>query len=337
MRFAEKTVRGWGWLLVRLVALFLVVTMVFPLSTKMPGASYSGPLPPLSTAEILLKARLRQIVSVLAGEIGERNVWHNEELKAASEYIRRSFEQSGMTVVRQPFRANGITVVNLFAEIRGLSKPEELFVVGAHYDSVLGSPGANDNATGVAGILEIARLLSDRTPVRTIRFVAFVNEEPPFFKSEQMGSLVHANTLQREKARVTGMVSLETIGYYADGPNSQSFPFPLGLFYPPTGNFIGFVANTASTAFLKKNIAAFRRHTRFPSEGVAAPAWVAGIDWSDQWSFWKQGYPALMVTDTAPFRYPHYHMGTDTPEKINYDCLSRVVTGLAAVVWETAN
>ena len=127
------------------------------------------------------------------------------------------------------------------------------------------------------------------------------------------------------------MVSSESIGYYSDAPNSQSFPYHLGLFYPSTGNFIGFVANRDSRDLLLRAVTAFRRHTPFPSEGLSAPAWITGVDWSDHWSFWEQGIPALMVTDTAPYRYPYYHSSQDTPDKIDYDALTRVTLGLAQV------
>src|SRR3990170_2594961 len=181
---------------------------------------------------------------------------------------------------------------NIEVEILGKSRPNEIIILGAHYDSVIGCPGANDNATGVAAILEFARLLKGGNLQCTVRFVAFTNEEPPFFQTENMGSFV----------------------------------------YPNTGNFIGFVSNASSRNLVHHVIASFRRNTHFPSEGVAAPGWMTGIGWSDQWSFWKEGYPGIMITDTAPFRYPYYHTQWDTPDKIDYDRMARVVAGLKRVI-----
>jgi Zn-dependent M28 family amino/carboxypeptidase len=132
------------------------------------------------------------------------------------------------------------------------------------------------------------------------------------------------------------MLSLETIGYYSDAPNSQQYPPPFNLYYPSTGNFIGFVGNEESSRLVEQVVRAFRQHAKFPSEGSAAPSDVPGVGWSDHWSFWQAGYPALMVTDTAPFRYPHYHLSSDTPDKLDYDRMARVVDGLQAVIGDLA-
>ncbi len=152
-----------------------------------------------------------------------------------------------------------------------------------------------------------------------------------------MGSRVYAEGLQREQAKVVGMFSLETVGYYDARPNSQGFPLPLlRLFYPTRGDFIAFVANFASRAFLHRSLGAFRRHARLPSEGLAAPGRVTGVDWSDHWSFWQAGYPAVMVTDTALFRYEHYHDRGDTPDKLDYDAMTRLSRGFTAMLRELA-
>ncbi|MBF0380297.1 MAG: M28 family peptidase [Magnetococcales bacterium] len=303
----------------------------------MPGISHSGSQPALSSAEKITMERLKRDVAILAFEIGERNIWYKDELKAAAQYINGEFIKAGYSPQSQHYTARGVEVENIYAIKPGNSKADEVVVVGGHYDSVLGSPGANDNASGTAAVLELARLLADKPLAKTIHFVTFVNEEPPFFKKSDMGSLVYAKELNKRGVKVSAMLSLETIGYYSQKPSSQRFPFPLGFFYPETGNFIGFVANTSSKGLLEQAISTFRATTPFPSEGVAAPAWVMGIDWSDQWAFWKQGYPALMITDTAPYRYPQYHSATDLPDKISYESYSRVVTGLGSVVTDLAN
>src|SRR5438128_912564 len=151
------------------------------------------------------------------------------------------------------------------------------------------------------------RLLAGRQLARTVRFVAFVNEEGPFFQTDAMGSWVYARRSHARGEQIVAMLSIETIGFYSDVAGSQHYPFPFGLFYPRTGNFIGFVGNIASRALVQRSLAAFREHTALPSEGVAAPGSMTGIGWSDHWAFWHEGYPALMVTDTALFRYAPYH------------------------------
>lgn len=299
---------------------------------QMPGHSHKGPLPPLSSDQTALRDRLRGHVTMLAGEIGERNTLHYRALQQSAAYIGSRFLGLGLTVREEEYRVEDMPVVNIEAELKGTSRPEEIVVIGAHYDSPPGSPGANDNASGVAALLEVARLLKETNPVRTVRFVAFVNEEPPWFQTEEMGSLVYARRTKKRGERIVAMIALETIGYYSEQPGSQHYPAPFSLFYPDTGNFIAFVGNLRSRSLLRRSIKTFRATTPFPSEGVAAPEFITGIGWSDHWSFWQEGYPALMVTDTAPFRYPHYHEPEDTPEKLDYARMARVVTGLGRVV-----
>jgi Zn-dependent M28 family amino/carboxypeptidase len=203
-------------------------------------------------------------------------------------------------------------------------------VIGAHYDSAGTAPGANDNGTGVAATLALARNMANlrgRSNVR-IRWVFFVNEEPPYFQTPRMGSVVYAGQLRKSGETMIGMISLETMGFYSDRAGSQHYPSPLNLRYPDTGNFVAFVGMTSSRAFVRKTVGAFRAVAAFPSVGGSAPDFVQGIGWSDHWSFAQQGIPALMVTDTAPFRYPHYHTRYDTPDKVDYPRLARVVTGL---------
>jgi Zn-dependent M28 family amino/carboxypeptidase len=303
---------------------------------SMPGKSFTGSLPPVTPAQSQLADDLRRHVEKLATEIGDRNVVRYDELCAARDYLAASLSSWGYKVTEQPFEAAGKRVSNLSAELPGSEKPEEILVVGAHYDSVRGCPAANDNGTGVAGVLEIARLMATDRPRRTVRFVLFVNEEPPFFQTDLMGSVVYARACKARGENVVGMISLETIGYYSDKKGSQKYPFPFHLLFPSTGNFIGFVGDERSGKFVREVIASFRKHTSFPSEGVAAPSGVEGVGWSDHWAFWQEGYPALMVTDTAPFRYPHYHEPTDTPDKIDFQRTARVVDGMLSVTRELA-
>ena len=300
--------------------------------TGMPGSSWSGPLPPLTGKEQLIHDNLKRHVAELAGRIGERNVWRPEALASAAGYIRKTLEDAGYVVSVQPFTSHGLTVNNLEAVLPGHIVADEIIVAGAHYDSVAGTPGANDNASGVAALLELARLLAGTALPRTVRFVAFANEEAPFFYGDEMGSNLYAARAQAQGKRIEAMLSLETIGYYTDEPGSQRYPFPFSLFYPDTGHFIGFVGNLASRALVRRAVGAFRASTPFPAEGVAAPSGIEGIHWSDHWSFWEAGYPAIMVTDTAPFRYPHYHEATDTSEQLDYSGFARVTGGLVEVI-----
>ena len=298
---------------------------------RMPRSSYSGPFLELTDQEREVQERLETHVKVLAEEVGERNIWTYAALEEAADYIDRSFCELGYSTASQTYKVEGKTVRNLETEVKGASTPQEIVVVGAHYDSVTGCPAANDNGTGVAGLLELARLVAGKKFSRTLRLVAFVNEEPPFFQTGRMGSLVYARRCKQRGEQIVGMLSLETIGYYSDEKDSQQYPFPFSMLYPSTGNFIAFVGNMGSRGLVHDVVRSFREHTQFPSEGLAAPGGITGVGWSDHWSFWKQGYPALMVTDTAPFRYRHYHLDSDTPDKVVYDHMARVVVGLAKV------
>jgi Zn-dependent M28 family amino/carboxypeptidase len=306
---------------------------------RMPGRSHVGPLPPLTEEERALAMRLEAHVCRLAGDIGERNLWQPGALAAAGQYIDTTLSAAALPVTSQEFAVEGVTLRNIEADIRGANRADDIIIVGAHYDSVFGCPGANDNATGTAAALEIARWLAGRRPLaRTVRIVAFVNEEPPFFQTPNMGSLVYARRARERGDQIVAMLSLETIGWYSDAPGSQRYPLPLpfGLIYPTTANFLAFVGNTRSRDLTRRALGSFRRHTAFPSEGAAVPEWIPGIGWSDHWAFWQQRYPAVMITDTALYRYPHYHTETDTPDKVDYGKLARVAAGLARVVEELA-
>jgi Zn-dependent M28 family amino/carboxypeptidase len=268
----------------------------------------------------------------LAETIGERNTRQPEALRAASDYIEAALVEHGFEVKRHTYTADGVACDNLEVVIEGTDWPDEIVVVGAHYDSAPGTPGANDNASGTAGLLALARRFAGKPAKRSLRLVAFVNEEPPYFRTPLMGSRIYARGLKDAGANVVAMMSLETIGYYSDEPDSQAYPFPMNLFYPSTGNFVAFIANDASVGLLEYVVERFRERARFPSEGAGAPESVPGVDWSDQQGFWAVGYPGLMVTDTAPNRYPHYHDPEDTPDQIDYEATALVVDGLAGVV-----
>jgi hypothetical protein len=325
------------------IAVLAILMLLWWFGMSMPGKNVSS-AGALSPDEMALREELRANVQKLAGEIGERNMSHYPQLNAAADFIEDSFTRAGLRTRRDSYNMRGQPCHNIETEIAG--RRPEIIVIGAHYDSVLGSPGANDNGSGAAAVLALARRFAARqkqrdparqTPEKTLRFVAFVNEEPPHFLSGQMGSQVYARRCKDRGDKISGMISLETIGYFSDAADSQVYPSRvLGLFYPKIGNFIGFVSNVKSRSLLRRAIDLFRDHGKIPSEGASLPWFVPGVSWSDQWSFWQQGYPAIMVTDTAPFRYPHYHSSNDTPDKLDYDRFTLVVSGMETVIQELA-
>jgi Zn-dependent M28 family amino/carboxypeptidase len=323
-----------AWRILAALGAFLIICFIGVfLMIRMPGKSHKGPLPELAAAQAALAAELRADVTRLAGEIGERNYHYYAELKAAADYIETQFRSAGLEIERQAYQDTGKTYENLIAEIAGGERASEIVVVGAHYDSVVGSPGANDNGSGVAALLALARRLADSRPTLTLRLVAFVNEEPPYFQGDAMGSRVYARRCRERGDNIVAMMSLETIGYYSDAEGSQNYPSPaIGWCYPSRGDFIAFVGNVGSRALVRRSIRAFRASAPFPSEGAALPSFVPGVGWSDQWAFWQEGYPGIMITDTAPFRYPYYHTEDDLPDKLDYERMARVVEGIEAVV-----
>lgn len=297
---------------------------------RMPGRSFRGTAPPLTAAQVSTRNAIRKDVDQLAST--ERNVVFTPQYDAAAKYIEQSLTASGFHVARQEYEVEGYRCANLEAEIRGATKPEDIVIVGAHYDSVDGAPGADDNASGVAGLLALARTFSHERPARTLRFVAFANEEPPYFQSENMGSVVYAKRSRERGEKIVAMISLESIGYFRDEAGSQQYPPGIGKLYPSRGNFIAIVGNVGSLRLVRRACATFRRNATIPSAGGALPDAIPSVGWSDQWSFWQHGYDAIMATDTAPFRNSNYHTPRDTPETLDYDRLTRVVDGFVAVI-----
>jgi hypothetical protein len=314
------------------LAIFASPVLMLLWLTAVPGQSYVGPLPPMTTSQRVLAARLRDHVVAIASE--PHNIGHAQALERSASHIERQLVGMGYTVHRQWFDVGGARVRNIEVTIRPGVPGARTLVVGAHYDSAYDAPGANDNGSGVAALLELARAMAPRDGRATmrVRLAFFVNEEPPYFHTHKMGSYVYATHLAATGEPIAGMLALETIGCYSDRPHSQRYPFPLDMLYPGKGNFIAFVGMASSRGFVRKTTRAFRDAARFPSVGGSAPGVLQGIDWSDHWSFAQVDVPALMVTDTAIFRYRFYHMAGDTPEKVDYDRLARVVTGLGVVI-----
>jgi Zn-dependent M28 family amino/carboxypeptidase len=327
-----------GWRIVRRVIVLLFLTLIvaafvaWRVILSMPGQSYQGELPALSEPQRNLSDELRGDVETLAIEIGERHVGKYPQLMSAYNFISEEFTKAGYKVQRLEYKSRDVTVYNMVAEIVGSKLPDEIVVVGAHYDTFNGTPGANDNGSGTAAMLALARMLAGKKTDRTLRFVALTNEEPPFFQTEDMGSLVYARDCRRRDDNIVAMLSLETIGYFSDEPGSQQYPFPFDAVYPSEGNFIGVVGNVSSRKLVRRIVGLLRENAKIPAEGGAIPGFVTGVGWSDHWSFWQEGYPAVMLTDTAIFRYPHYHKASDTPDKLDYDRMALVVEGLKVVV-----
>lgn len=271
---------------------------------------------------------LRAHVGELAGNIGEHNVFHPAGLHAAEAYIAKTWRQQGYDVQRQSYTVRGVECANLEITRTGSAPDGDSILIGAHYDSVLGSPGANDNGSGVAALLELSRLFKELTPATSLRFVAFVNEEPPFFFWNDMGSMVYAKSARRRGDPIRFMISLETIGYYRNRPGTQAYPPLLKYFYPDTGNFLAFVSNWRSRHIMRRCVHAFAAATDFPVQSIATLALVPGVSWSDHLAFWREGFKAFMITDTAFYRYPYYHTAQDTPDKLNYQAFAEAVQGL---------
>lgn len=327
IRLLSRVVRSLGRIIILLVMALAGIWVVFarPIGIGSAEPQERG----MSDTSLL-----RQHVEMLSLVFSPRDYRHPENLDRTADYIRGHFENSGATVYEQPFVHEGITYKNVIAEYGPSDGP--VVVVGAHYDAVVGSPGANDNASAVAGLLELARLFTDASFSSRVILAAYTLEEPPFFGTDLMGSALHARSLKEQGTDVRLMICLEMIGYFTDKPGSQKFPLPfLSLYYPTTGNFIGIVDKLFSTQAgrMKRWM---RNATDLPVYSINAPAWVPGVDWSDHSSFWKQGYPAVMVTDTAFYRYDAYHTAGDTPDRLDYASMAKVVHGVYGYVMKLA-
>jgi len=308
----------------------------------MPGHSFRGPLPTLTESQKLLAEELRGYVDHLAnaeggvGRVGNRSTFYPKRFAESAAYLDDTLASFGYATRAQTFVERGARTPNLKVTVPGTTRASEIVVIGAHYDAFQGSPGADDNASGVAACMVYARRLQATPQPRTIRFVFLVNEEPPAFWTPDMGSWVYAKACRARGDNIVAMISLESIGYYSDKAGSQKYPSPMNLLYPDTGNFIAFVGNYSSRSLVRRCIKTFRTTTQFPSEGGAPPAVIPGVGWSDQWSFWQEGYRAIMITDTATFRNPWYHTPQDRPATLDYERMARVVEGVERVILDLA-
>lgn len=315
------------------VLVVIIIAALFSYMTWMPTPAFEGDEKEIEFESNKLEERLRVHVTRLSESGVGRNIISEDKLTPAKNYIANQFASIGFHPQYQSFNIDGDEYSNIIIDIPSSVKGAPVLIVGAHYDSVENSPGANDNASGVAALIEMGRYFSINQPAHNhLRLIAFANEEPPFFQTNEMGSMIYAKSLSARDETILGMISLETIGYYSDAKGSQKYPGLFDMFYSDQGNFLSFVGNFQSRNLLTSSIALFRRHSNMPSEGVVSPAFVPGVGWSDHWSFWKTGVNAIMVTDTAPYRYRHYHESSDTPDKLNYGHYAKVVFGLYKVI-----
>jgi Zn-dependent M28 family amino/carboxypeptidase len=328
------TKRGLLKTFLALTTLALITAGVFAAllsyGTSMPGVSYAGPLPDVpeinETGE-----RLATHVRTLAGEIGERHFWRGRSLDEAANYIEDRFRE--FRYVPRIEEVDNRGARNILVDLHGTRTQQRILVIGAHYDSRLFTPGADDNASGVAMLLELARAFSGRRQPLTLRFIAFTNEERPFFGTPRMGSRVSAERSRTAGEEIVGMYSLEMLGFYSDEKGSQRYPRVIKNKYPDAGNFVAFVGNINSRSFLHESLAAFRASARFPSAGLSMPQLlVPGIRRSDHSSYWTNDYPAVMITDTAEYRNPNYHQLTDTPDTLDYERMALVLEGLITMI-----
>ena len=355
----------WTWikrLLLAVVAVVLLLVLAAHLFLKlqvvgMPGESFRGPAPEPDKALLEMAARMQANVEALAYD---RSIYHPEGLSRASRWVEEAFRGRGFNPSRQDYIVVAETVrkaidersrvgvryglysiedqkvTNFWVRLPGSADPEALLVVGAHYDTVAGSPGAYDNAAGIACLLEIARELMEAGPQVTVILAAFTCEEHPasmagFSGSSRFADMLLADRVTAGQSAPFGMISLDTLGNFSEEPGSQLHPFPLQFYFPDKGNFVAFVGDYPSRPFITQMIGRFRETASVPSEGLSIPTEIVGdVMRSDHSSFIKRGVPGLMVTDTANFRVPNpYHTAADTPEKIDYLTLARIARGLA--------
>lgn len=322
----------------RIIRLMLLVVLIFLL--LLIGVWFWITQPLLSRASpnserTVDPARLEAHVRKLSIELGPRDADHLENLDRVAAYIKDEFSQTTAHVSEQAYSVPGKTYRNVVARFGPESA--ERIIIGAHYDTAGPLPGADDNASGVAGLIELARLLGRQQPPIRVELVAFSLEEPPYFRTTGMGSSVHAESLRNQNVQVRAMISLEMIGCYSDAPNSQLFPVGvLSAFYPSRGNFIAVVGRLSDALLVRKTKSAMRNAAPLPVYSINAPRFVPGVDFSDQLNYWDAGYSALMITDTAFYRNRNYHTAQDTAEKLDYKRMAMGVEGVYAAVNELA-
>lgn len=282
--------------------------------------------------------QLYKHVEHLSITIGSRSVYEHDKIEASKQYIVSCLRDFGYVPTIQKYIYDGKEYSNIIVPITGARYPDETVIVGAHYDTVFGTPGADDNASAVAVLLEMCRILKSFSPARTLQLIFFVNEEPPLFRSKHMGSYVFAHKAKAQNENITSMISLEMVGYYDDTKGRQTFPLPLmNLIYSSTPNFIAVVGNLSSRSIVAKIRKSLRESSRIPIETLSTVSFVPGVDFSDHRSFWEMGYPAVMITDTAFYRNPNYHTERDTIDTLDFSKMAELLKGLIQAAKDLTN
>jgi len=320
--------------LVILLLLGGAVALVGRMLTSMPGLAFTGALPALTEEEADCAEALRDHVETIGRDIGARGRHAPDKLEAAEDYLTQRLRQAGLTPEAFRYESGGQGALDLVCEIPGTRARDEIVVVGAHYDSAARSPGADDNASGCAVLLEIAEALGGSAYERTLRFVLFSNGALPYAGTPASGARAYAKVAHERGEKIVLMISLDSLGSFRSAPKTQSVPFPLQACYPDRGDFVAFVGDLSSRTNLTRSVETFRKVARFPSEGLVLPAWAPGFAATDDASFRAEGFPALRITDTGTWRHTHSGTISDTADRIDYEPMARVTLGLARMIAE---
>jgi hypothetical protein len=322
-------------LLVILFIAFLFFSYWYMLQCK--GNWRGEPLEKKMKTELIeIKKSMESDIEYLQN-LGPRNSENDtsyKQLRQCEKWIKQRWESQGYVVKKQTFSFKGKEYSNLEIEIKGRTLPSEIIIISAQYDTLPGSPGANNNGSGIAILFQLSRLLKSHIPERTLRLLNFVNEEDPFFGTEMMGSYQYAKRAYQYRENIRIMLSLDALGIFKEEPGSQKYPFPFSLVYPNRGNFLAFIGDFSSRKYMVETTRGFKKGSSFLIEAGVVPKWVEGAGWSDHLSFWKFGYPGIMVTDTGGFRSPSHTTKEDTMEKLNFEAMSRIVVGMYSAIVE---
>ena len=322
--------RRLAWSMVRVMVMLVAIFVVACSLVAQPGMRSSS-----TSTKTVDPAKLRGHVIALSETFHPRDWQNPANLDRSADYIAEQFKQAGATVEFQDYETMGNNYRNVIGRF-GSGKERKL-IVGAHYDSCGDTPGADDNASGVAGLIELARLIGVEPPDAEVELVAYTLEEPPFFGGSEMGSVIHAGSVAGEKPNIVGVIVLEMIGYFSDEPGSQSYPLPiLKGFYPSRGNFITVVGRWDQGGWLKQVKAAMKGSTALPVYSFRGPSSLPGVDYSDHRNYWPHDIPAAMITNTAFYRNKAYHTPNDTADRLDYDRMGMVVVAVYEAIHKLA-
>jgi len=321
-----------------LIGLVLFVSIVWFIVAQPTFISQSNK----DNVEHIKAENLKEHVYTIVEKFDDRVYSNIEMLNATAEYIYDEFSKYSNDVSYQTFELKEFVdnevfeYKNVIVNFKGTSSCSDgLTIVGGHYDTFGGHAGANDNTSSVAGLLELARVLKANPPKCDVQVVAYTLEEPPAFRTEKMGSFIHAKRLKEKNIKVKVAIVLDMIGFYSDDKNSQSYPAPLmDLYYPREANFISVVSNFSNILEVREAKNILKSTSNLPVYSITAPAFIPGIDFSDHQNYWKFDYPALMISDTAFYRSNNYHTENDTPDTLDYEKMAKVMEGVFVMVLE---